>query len=348
MKHKKNIILVTPFLSSFIKNDIAILETEYKVTINTYNWKNKTLAPWFLLLQFFFLLFKLSRASRVVVEFGGYWSVLPSVLGKLFGVPVFIILHGTDCASIPELNYGSLRKKYIKKGCQVSYKNATKLLPVSESLVYVENSFQKDISNRQGYKQFFPEIKTPYEVVFNGIDEDYWKTSQKNIKEEKSFLAVFSEDQFYLKGGDMIFEVAEMFPNCKFRIVGISEEYHADKPENVELLGRLSLDGLKEQYQKSQFYFQLSVIEGFGVALCEAMLCECIPLGSSVNFIPEIIGDTGFILKEKDVELLSQIVSNALEVENKKKLGEDARKRIISNFSFDERRKKLLSVLNKY
>lgn len=345
MHKKENIILVTPFLSSFIKNDIAILETEYNVIVNTYNWKNKILAPWFLILQFFFFLFKISRASKVVVEFGGYWSVLPSILGKLFNVPVFIILHGTDCASIPELNYGSLRKKYIKKACEVSYKNATKLLPVSESLVYVENSFQKDISNRQGYKQFFSEIITPYQIVFNGIDEDYWNPSSNIVKEEKSFLAVFSEDQFYLKGGDLIFEVAKKFPDCKFRVVGIAEENHADKPNNVELLGRLSLEELKIQYQKSQFHFQLSVIEGFGVALCEAMLCECIPIVSSVNFLPGIIGDTGFVVKEKDVELLAITISKALDVTNKKELGIKARERVISNFSFEQRKDKLLRVL---
>ncbi len=345
MIKRENIILVTPFMSSFIKNDISILETEYNVIVNTYNWKNKTLAPWFIILQFFFLLFKLPSTSRVVVEFGGYWSVLPSILGKLFNRPVYIVLHGTDCASIPELNYGSLRIPFLKKACELSYKNAKKLLPVSESLVYVENSFQKNLPSKQGYKTFFPNIKTDYKVVYNGVNEHYWELADNQQKEERSFLAVFSEDQFYLKGGDLIFKVAEIFQDCKFRIAGISEGSHKDKPENVELLGRLSLEELKEQYQKSQFHFQLSVIEGFGVALCEAMLCECIPIGSSVNMIPEIIGGKGFVVNKKDVNSLRVVIEQALAIKDKVELGEQARSRVISNFSLDKRKEQLLKVI---
>ncbi|MCK5906176.1 MAG: glycosyltransferase family 4 protein, partial [Flavobacteriales bacterium] len=317
MQNKENIIFVTPFMSSFIESDISILASEYNVIINTYDWKNKTLSPFFLLRQLFFLLFNISKSKSILVEFGGYWSVLPSILGKIFKTPIYIVLHGTDCASIPELNYGSMRIPLLKKACEISYRNATKLLPVSESLVSVENNFQRDLPSKQGYKNFFPDIETDYKVLYNGIDEDYWKIESGASKEEKTFLAVFSEDQFYLKGGGLIFEVADRFKECKFRIVGVSSDKHENVPCNVELLGRLSLEELKEQYQKSQFYFQLSVIEGFGVALCEAMLCGCIPIGSSVNMIPEIIGDTGFVLKEKDVNSLQVVIEQALSIEDK-------------------------------
>jgi len=345
MQKKDRIILVTPFMSSFVNSDISILSSEYNVIVNTYDWKNKTLAPLFLLQQFFFLLFNIPKSKSILVEFGGYWSVLPSVLGRIFGVPVHIVLHGTDCASIPELNYGSLRIPHLRKSCEISYRNATKLLPVSESLVSVDNIYQKNISGKQGYKNFFPDIETEYQVIYNGVDENYWKSYENNQKEEKSFIAVFSEEQFLLKGGDLIFAVADKFKDCKFRIVGVSSENHNNVPSNVELLGRLSLDDLKKKYQKSQFHFQLSVIEGFGVALCEAMLCECIPIVSSVNFLPGIIGDTGFVVKEKKVELLTEIISKVLDVENKKELGAKARQRVISNFSFEQRKDKLLNVL---
>ena len=55
---------------------------------------------------------------------------------------------------------------------------------------------------------------------------------------------------------------------------------------------------LKILYNESKFYFQLSNTEGFGVALCEAMLCGCVPIVSDVNFLPSIVGNSGFVLKK--------------------------------------------------
>lgn len=41
--------------------------------------------------------------------------------------------------------------------------------------------------------------------------------------------------------------------------------------------------------------------EGLPNTLCEAMLCGCIPVGSEVNGIPLAIGETGFVIKKKDI-----------------------------------------------
>ena len=348
MNKKDNIILVIPFISSFIDSDIAILSNKYNVKINEYNWKKKYLLPFYLFHQAIYLLVNIFTIKKIVVEFGGYWSLLPSLIGRLFRVPVFIILHGTDCSSLPEYKYGSLRKKLIRVVCSISYNNASMLLPVSKSLAYIENSYDLTVGvSKQGFKYFFPDNTTPYKVVYNGIDEDYWRLSENNIKESKSFLAVFSEEQFLLKGGDLILEVSNKFKDCKFYIAGVSENYiERSIPNNVFLLGRLTLEELREYYRKVQYHLQLSVIEGFGIALCESMLCECIAIGSSVNMIPEIIGDTGFILKDKNIDLLSEVIEKALSVEDKQQLGKQARNRIISKFSLDRRKKELLEVLN--
>ena len=77
-------------------------------------------------------------------------------------------------------------------------------------------------------------------------------------------------------------------------------------------LGRLNPKQLREYYSKSRFYLQLSNTEGFGVSLCEAMLCECIPIVSSVNMLPEIVGDTGFILETRDSSMLSGLINDSI------------------------------------
>ena len=53
--------------------------------------------------------------------------------------------------------------------------------------------------------------------------------------------------------------------------------------DNEKTLSIYIREKLRNYYSKSQFHFQLSMYEGFGLALCEAMLCRCIPIGSSVN-----------------------------------------------------------------
>ena len=66
------------------------------------------------------------------------------------------------------------------------------------------------------------------------------------------------------------------------------------------LIPKITQRELINYFSMSRFYLQLSFSEGFGNALCEAMLCECVPIGSNVGAIPFIINDTGFILKKKD------------------------------------------------
>jgi glycosyltransferase involved in cell wall biosynthesis len=104
-----------------------------------------------------------------------------------------------------------------------------------------------------------------------------------------------------LKGGDLILDIASRNKHLRFYIAGcIKEDFEGiDVPKNLNFSGFLTKDELREEYSKSLFHFQLSIFEGVGLSLCEAMLCGCIPIGSSVNEITKIIGQSGFILEKK-------------------------------------------------
>lgn len=345
---KKKVLFIAPFLSSFVKNDILILSKNYNVKTNINDWSKKYLTPFYLIYQFFHLAININSASKIIISFGGYWSFLPAIFGKVFNVPVFIILHGTDCASLPNINYGSLRKSLVRYFCKKSYELASVLLPVSSSLVSIKNTyFSDDEYSYQGYKYYFPKNRTEYKILPNGLDEKFWHISNGK-KEDNSFIAVFSKDQFFLKGGDLIVNLANKLNNCKFYIAGISKEDVLNPiPQNVVLLGKITPEELRDFYSECRFSLQLSIFEGFGLALCEAMLCECIPIGSSVNIIPEIIGKTGFVMEKKDEDEFEKIVRKALANEEKDELGKMARSQVINNYSMDKRREDLLSILEK-
>ncbi len=333
--------------SSFVEVDISILSKHYNVIINTYKWQQKWMVPLLLIHQFFILVKHSATSKLFLVSSGGYWSIVPVIVGKLFSTPVFIILNGSDCASLPLVNYGNLRKPMLRNICRLSFKYADLLLPVSESLVETENTYYaKNHTDHQGYRHFFPFINTRHTIVYNGLNGDFWECSNPTEKEKNSFISVFSSSQYILKGGDLIVDVARRFPECNFYMAGITRPQDGTEASpNVHFLGRLTADGLKEVYRKCQFHFQLSIFEGFGCTLCEAMLCQCIPIGSAVNFIPQIIGNAGFILKHRDVDLLESLIREALGREDKSECAEKSRARILENFSIENREKILISLI---
>ena len=343
---KPKVLLVTPAFPSFVRQDIMMLLERYELIVNTYNWTQKTKAPLYLLAQFFHILVHIQQVSFVLVHFGGYWSFFPAILGKFFGKPVYIILHGTDCASIPALNYGSLRIPLLKWFCKKSYEWASMLLPVSQSLVYTENNFlQKERKVTNGFMAHFPNLKTAYQVIPNGFDVEFWKLDKGTKKKPDSFLAVLSAPQYILKGGDLILELAKRLESCTFFIAGMDKPSGLDVPKNIQFLGQLSAEQLKAYYQKTTFYFQLSAFEGFGCALCEAMLCGCIPIVSQVNNLPEIVGNNGVLLTHRDINLLEKLVISRIQSGVTQEHQNEVSSTIINNYSKAVRKALLFNTL---
>lgn len=347
MKSQETILFVSPKLSSFAKNDLTILSKSYHVKQNIYDWDKKNNTPLYLINQFVFLLFNIWSINKIVIEFAGYWSLLPTLFGKIFGKKSIIITHGTDCANLTSLQYGSLGKKYLKSFCKLSFQLTDLICPVSESLVKTENHFHnKPKEIEQGILAFFPNLKTPFKVIHNGLDIDFWKSTSYN-KKPNSFLAVFSSAQYQLKGGELIFTMAFRMKDCTFEIAGLEMPNSlVNIPENITFLGHLTKDELKEKYSEHEFYFQLSSFEGFGLSLCEAMLGQCIPIGSSSNMIPEIIGENGYVLNSKNAFELEQIIADAKMKANKKEVALKAQESIINRFSLERRSDRLLETLN--
>ena len=341
---KKKIIFIYPGLYTFIQTEIKLLSDEYQLISINQGWSKKVLLPFNLLIQFFFLLFNLHKVECILISFGGYSSFLPSLLGNLFGKKVAIIVHGTDCVSFSEINYGNLRSPLLRYFTKKSYQWASIVLPVSESLVYTENNYFSSNTLKFGYTHHLSNINTPYKVIPNGLITGDWNVISK-AKIENSFITVMTSNQTERKGANLIAEVANKLPNCIFYIAGSDRLKGIDPlPKNVIFLGILSPDQLKNYYNKTQFYFQLSNFEGFGVALCEAMLCGCIPIVSNVNFLPNIVGDSGFVLMKRNSEMLFGLMDTALN-SDLINLEKKARNRILDNFSGENRQRLLISTL---
>lgn len=344
-KPKLLFIYKTP--SSFVLKDRELLARNFEVVSFSFNPKKKILTPVELLKELIFLLVHVWSSKAIVCEFADYHTVLPTLLGKLLGKPCHLILCGTECYSFPSINYGNHNKKLMSAATCFSIRNATHVMPVHKSMVLSNYTYSDSDYLQQGYKAFCKNVETPFTEINYGYDSSAFFFNQET-KIKNSFLTVAVNAKgstFYRKGIDLIIELAKQCPDYNFTLLGVKDELdQLQLPENITLFPPVPHNELIRFYSKHDFYFQLSIAEGFPNALCEAMLCECIPIGSDVFGISDIIGDTGFILKKKDVALLKNLVDEAVK-SDKITLAKKARQRIVENFPEEKREEKLVAVI---
>jgi glycosyltransferase involved in cell wall biosynthesis len=338
------IIYTFPIRTAFIDRDLEMITPSHQIKALEFTQSPSKLILYFLL-QFFQLLWYLPRTSQYLCFFGGYHSVLPVWFGKVFGKKCTIQAGGMDCMNMPEIDYGNFRKKWLKRATVYSFKNCSLILPVAEALVKQDYQYDPRISSKQGILHLIPDLKTPIQVIPNGFDTTFWKDS-KNDREPFTFISVATGTSHaaraIVKGYDLIEKLAEANPNWSFTLVG-DLNYYSSNP-NIRILGKLDPRELKNQLNSHLFYLQLSTSEGFPNALGEAMSCGCIPIGSAVGAIPEIIGDSRCILKRKGIHDLHELFSK----ENLREISSNPdwpRARILSHFTFEKRKAELLETL---
>ncbi|MCF8257890.1 MAG: glycosyltransferase family 4 protein [Flavobacteriales bacterium] len=340
------LLYLSPQSSTFIRKDVELLSGRYRVTEHGFLLKGKALLLLMFLRQLFFLLRHVPSAKVVVVMFGGYHSFLPALMTKLLGKPCHIILGGTDCTSYPSIRYGTFRKPLQGWFTAQSYRLCTTLLPVHRSLMAQRNTYYTVDGEAQGCKAFVPGLNTPFVEIVNGYEEEKWTVGEKM---PRSFITVghFDDpDRLKLKGVDLMVELARAMPHCNFTVVGVGRSDLLSYLPNLNVKGKVDHDELQELFATHRFYMQLSISEGFPNAICEAMLSGCVPIGSDVSAIPEIIGDTGFILKKRDAWLLHELVEQLLVNSDLNRLGMDARERISVNYPISKRAAQFLDVLS--
>ena len=79
----------------------------------------------------------------------------------------------------------------------------------------------------------------------------------------------------------------------------------------------------------------------FGMALAEAMACECIPVLTNNAALPEVVGDVGFYVPYGDEEATAEAIEEALKSDK----GEEARERIKNMFPVERREKGLIQII---
>ncbi|HWQ20862.1 MAG TPA: glycosyltransferase [Methanotrichaceae archaeon] len=258
------------------------------------------------------LLFSIIRADTSFSWFAGGHAALAVVFSRLFGKRSIVVLGGYEVAKLPEIGYGACLNRKSAFMAKFSIQNADEVLAVDESLK------QEAIRN---YGLSGDNIS----IVPTGYDANHFRPDGPK---ENLVLTVSPQVSYERKGIPLFIEAARCLPDIRFIVVGKGS---IDAPPNVEFPGHITDEELLHYYQRAKVYCQLSLHEGLPNALCEAMLCECVPIGSRANGIPKAIGNTGYYAD--DVASLVKAIQQALDFS-----GKPARARIRKLFPMTLRR----------
>ena len=342
---KPILIMMYVSLSTFTKRDILLLSDDFQVIPYHFETSKKWKLPVAFIKQFIFLVKNLRKTDVLVSQSSGYLSFIPSLFHRFLKTPLVLIAIGTDCVKFPEIKYGAHSKILLSWFTKFSFRNASLILPVHKALIFSKYTYYPIQFPEQGIKAFVKNLHTPITEVVNGFDSNLWKILPTE-RVKNSFLSIttsLSQTGYYLKGVDMMVAMAKTFPDYHFTIVGkvlLTEEV----PTNMKIIENVPHEQLLNIYNQHQYYLQLSMSEGFPNTLCEAMLCGCIPIGSNVSSIPEIIGNQGFILEKKDKVLLKEVFENLAKSEISPI---DVRNGIVEKFPLERRKKMLVDEITK-
>ena len=323
--NKAKILFVYPYISSFIKEDLEILQRNFETI--PFRWTSLLD-----LINIVKLLQDIRSTDLSFIWFADIYATFTVFVSKLFGKKSIVVVGGFDVANVPEINYGLMRKPLSTYMVKFILKNADKILTVDESLK------EEAITNAK--------------IVGNNIltvPTGYYYEKFKPATEKKNMVMTvsvgYSWDRVRLKGIDVFVETANLLPDVQFIIIGLQGEalnnLKSMSTSNVKFIPQLPHDELITYYQKAKVYCQLSMREGLPNALCEAMLCECVSVGSNVQGIRTAIGDTGFYVPYGNPEATAVAIKKALESDK----GKDARERIKKMFPIERREKELIGVI---
>ena len=255
--------------------------------------------------------------DAVVIWFASFHAFPFIILNQIFNKQIYIIAGGYDVANFPEINYGSMVFGFRREMGQWLLKHAHRVIAVSNS-------------NRDEIIRNCNVPPQRIKLIYNAIE---LKNSENNFPKNNQVLTVgeINEETILRKGLDRFTSMAKEFPNIQFIHIGKWTDKHGrpsnaainqlknNAPENVKFLGFVSNENLKKMFQKSRIYLQLSRHEAFGVSVLEAMKYGCIPIVTNAFALPEVVGENGFIVKNKSecISAIKAILKNQYTQENR-------------------------------
>ena len=167
-------------------------------------------------------------------------------------------------------------------------------------------------------------------VLYCGVDEQFSPVTDINFKHQIL-------DKYGLGGVDFVFSVGTLQPRKNYpRVIRAVKELHdrgsdlhyviaggkgwldddiyktiseTNMHERVHLIGFVEDDHLPVLYGAARALITVSLYEGFGLPILEAMACGTPVIASNVSSLPEVVGDAGLQVDPTDVSAIGEAIA---------------------------------------
>jgi glycosyltransferase involved in cell wall biosynthesis len=199
--------------------------------------------------------------------------------------------------------------------------------------------------------------------IHNGVDLSSFPEFQAAVKtKERAILSVgrFAWSKGHIFLIDAMPAVLSEYPDTKLWLVGeflptrasVPLQQHIKKlgiEKSVFFTGRVSKKRLNYLYHEAEVYVQPSLYEPFGITVLEAMSMRKPVIATSVGGIPEIIKNDreGILVEPRNSLQLAEAISEMLsDPSRRRKIGNNARKRVEEEFTWEKNASKTLKLYN--
>lgn len=311
-------------VSSFVRQDLRLLGEMYQVevlalsTIPMLRGPLSSLAVW-------------EAVNRNDVVFCWFMNAPVVIIAKILGKPSLVVAGGGDAVSIPEIGYGPIalrkRRRFLTR---LGFRLASGVLLFSDS-------------SRQNLLSWLGRDFKNTQTLYLSVDTTHF-IPHGTKRAQVLTIGYIKESNLRRKGLNTFVAAAKETPEIPYRLGGKPTEHSTFEKiremasPNLSLLGYLDDAQLLKEYQCTKVYAQLSMHEGFGVALAEAMACECVPVVTRQGAIPEVVGDTGVYVPLEDPLAASEAIREVIRDSKSEILARRARQRIVDLFPVSRRR----------
>ena len=314
----RSILFVHNGAAQFVRLDLEELRKRYRVTESYVRsrWVNPA------------RIWRQVRTHDLVFGWFASWhTFLPFVFARLSGKPSVLVVGGYDVANMPQIGYGHQRGGLKKWVSRWTMRFATRLITFSN---YSGREAERNASIS----------KAQLSTIYIGVPDPF--VSLPLGQRDRIALTVGNVDRSNLqrKGHEAFVRTAALMPDVSFVLAGAWQDSAIDHlraiaTPNVTLTGWLSDEALGDYYRRASVYVQVSLHEGFGLSVAEAMLAGCVPVVSRAGSLPEVTGDSAIFVDTPAPAVIAKAIAEALTYPDEARA--PIRQRILDEFPLEKR-----------